>query len=181
MAYITRGPLMGATGPEGPQGITGETGPQGLTGATGPQGITGETGPQGITGATGPQGIQGVTGTTGPMGVGTEGRQYVWVITSPAVGGVPGPRIANACTVVRVDAHVTAETSVTFNIEERAVIGSSGSDIMTSDLVADTDGASDTGAFANSSLAAGNWLWLDISDVSGVPVKVVVVLEVTLS
>jgi hypothetical protein len=54
--------LIGATGPQGPQGeigLTGPQGPAGNTGATGPQG------PQGEIGLTGPQGPQG------PVGVAT--------------------------------------------------------------------------------------------------------------
>ena len=45
--------IVGATGPQGPQGAQGATGPQGA---------------QGTTGATGPQGAQGAQGATGPQG-----------------------------------------------------------------------------------------------------------------
>jgi hypothetical protein len=79
--------IKGDTGTQGNQGIQGDTGPQGtqgiqgIQGDTGPQGIqgdqglTGDTGPQGIqgiqglTGNTGPQGIQGIQGNIGPIGV----------------------------------------------------------------------------------------------------------------
>ena len=72
--------LIGATGPQGPQGATGAqgaTGPQGATGAQGPQGFQGATGsqgfqgfqgPQGATGAQGPQGFTGATGSQGFQG-----------------------------------------------------------------------------------------------------------------
>jgi hypothetical protein len=84
-----------------------------------------------------------------------------------------------AHTVTRIDAYVAAATSVTFNIEERSTIGSAGSDIMSSDLVADVDGASDLGAFNDSSLAAGNWLWVDISAVDGTPGQIIITLTCT--
>lgn len=106
---------------------------------------------------------------------GTKVKTYTWVISSPAVGGVLGPRIPEAQTVSRIDAYVQAATSVTFNIEERSAIGSAGTNIMTSDLAADADGAAQT-EFANPSLASGNWLYVDISAVSGTPGQVVITL-----
>jgi len=48
---------VGATGPQGPQGLQGPTGPQGAQGAPGPagqQGPAGAQGPKGATGETGP-------------------------------------------------------------------------------------------------------------------------------
>lgn len=106
-------------------------------------------------------------------------RVYTWVISSPATGGVLGPRIPEACTVTRIDSYVAAATSVTFNIEERSAIGSAGTDILASDQAADTDGASQTSSFNNDSLAAGNWLYVDISAVSGTPGQVVISLTCT--
>ena len=111
----------------------------------------------------------------------TNTHSATWVIDSPAVGGVPGPRIPKNWTVTRIDAYVTAATSATFNIEERSTIGSAGTNIMTSDLAATTTGASDTGAFNDSALAAGNWLWVDISAVSGTPGKLVLTLTYTVA
>jgi hypothetical protein len=66
---------VGATGPQGPQGVKGDTGvqgPQGLTGntgATGSQGPKGDKGDTGATGAVGPQGNTGATGAQGPQGL----------------------------------------------------------------------------------------------------------------
>lgn len=68
---VDLGRVIGATGPQGPQGLQGATGPQGPKGGIGPQGPKGDTGPQGVKGATGPQGpqgVQGVKGATGPQG-----------------------------------------------------------------------------------------------------------------
>jgi len=68
---------------------------------------------------------------------------------------------------------------VTFNIEERSTIGSPGTDILTTDQVAITTGASQTGSFNDDSLAAGNWLYIDISAISGTPAQVVITLTTT--
>ena len=103
-------------------------------------------------------------------------RTYTWVVGSLSTGGVPGPQLAELHTVERVNAYTLAGTSVTFNIEERAVIGTPGTDIMTSDLVADVDGAQDASP-ANASLAANTWLWVDISNISGSPDKVIITLR----
>jgi hypothetical protein len=165
----------GTTGPTGPQGDTGPTGPQGVTGPTGPQGTTGPTGPQGTTGPTGPQ---GTTGPTGPSGPGSNIRTYTWVVANPVAGGIPGPRLKAAQTATRIDSYVTAATSVTFNIEERSTIGSVGSDLLAADQVADVTGETTT-SFADSALAADNWLWLDIASVSGSPQIVVITLSTT--
>lgn len=106
-------------------------------------------------------------------------RMLTWAISSPAVGGIVGPRIPENMTVTRVDAYVDAATSATFNIEERGTIGSAGTNIMSADMAADVTGESDTGAFNNDSLAAGNWLWVDISAVSGTPTQLVITLTCT--
>ena len=92
MANIDLGQVVGAQGPQGPQGLKGDTGaqgPKGDTGATGAKGATGAQGPAGTTptigsngnwylgssdtgkpsrGATGPQGPKGDTGAQGPQG-----------------------------------------------------------------------------------------------------------------
>lgn len=104
-------------------------------------------------------------------------RTYTWVIGSPAVGGVLGPRLKAGQTCLRLDSHVAASTSVTFNIEERSTLGSAGTNIVASDQVATTTGASTT-SFSNAGLAADNWLHVDISAVSGTPGQVSMTLAV---
>jgi uncharacterized protein YjiK len=100
---------------------------------------------------------------------------YTWSCSSPAVGGIPGPRLHRKHTVERIDAYVTAATSATFNIEHRTTIGSAGTNTMTADLAATTTGASQT-TFASSAMDRGSWLWLDISAVSGTPGNLVVTI-----
>lgn len=102
-------------------------------------------------------------------------RTFTWTIRDPAVGGIAGPRLHVDETVLRIDAFVIGGTSATFNIEERTAIGSSGTNLLSSDQVATTSGAYAT-SFSNSSLGAGNWLWIDVSAVSGTPTELVVVL-----
>lgn len=105
-------------------------------------------------------------------------KTYTWVITTPAVGGIPGPRLWNSLTALRIDAYVVGGTSITFNIEKRSVIGTAGTDLLASDAVAPVAGVS-TMTFADASLPQDNWLWLDISALSGVPTKFVVTLTTT--
>lgn len=105
-------------------------------------------------------------------------RQYVWVISSVAVGGVLGPRLKSAKTCVRLDSHVSAATSATFNVEERTAPGTAGTNIVASDQVATTSGANTT-SFSNADLAADSWLYVDISSVSGTPGQLSITLTVT--
>jgi len=103
-------------------------------------------------------------------------RIFSWIIQTPATGGIPGPRMKQAVTCTRLDAFVTAATSATFNIEERTAIGSAGTNILASDMVADVTGETMTD-FSNAGIAADNWLWVDIASAVGTPGY----LEITLS
>lgn len=105
-------------------------------------------------------------------------KTYTWVVAGPAVAGVPGPRIPQNGTITRIDAYVTAATSVTFNVEKRSTIGTTGTNAMTSALVATTTGASQT-SFSSATLTASNWLWLNITAVSGTPGNVVITVTYT--
>jgi hypothetical protein len=154
--------------------VKGDTGTQGDTGV----GVQGDTGTAGANGDTGTAGSQGDTGTAGSTGAGSNIRVYTWVIQNPAVGGVLGARLKEAHTATRIDSYVMAATSVTFNIEERSTIGTPGSDLLSADQVADVTGETTT-VFADSALAADNWLYVDISAVSGTPGQVVIVLSCT--
>jgi hypothetical protein len=82
---------LGATGPQGIQGVKGDQGIQGITGDQGTQGLTGD---QGIQGLTGDQGIQGITGIQGSPGL--TGDQGIQGLTgdqgNPGVKGDQGLR-----------------------------------------------------------------------------------------
>lgn len=110
------------------------------------------------------------------LGIGTIPRVYTWVIDSPAVGGVPGPRLTEENAIVRLDSFVVGGTSIAFNIEERDTIGSAGTDILDTDQVTTTAGTTAT-TFGNTTLDVGNWLWVDISDVTGTVTKLTVCLS----
>jgi hypothetical protein len=104
----------------------------------------------------------------------------MWVVQSPANGGVPGPRLKEAHTATRIDSFVTSNTSATFNIEERSTIGSAGTNLLASDQVAVTGGTTTT-SFSDGALAADNWLWIDIASVSGTPAELVITLSCTVA
>jgi hypothetical protein len=88
---------------------------------------------------------------------------FFWLIASPAIGGVPGPKIPNGCNVTEISSYVTgAGKTVAFNIEERTDQDSAGTNVLAADQTADDNGTSAT-TFANKYLAKDNFLWVDIS------------------
>jgi hypothetical protein len=93
---------------------------------------------------------------------------------------IPGPRLKEAQTGTRVDGYVTAATSCTFNIEERASAtpNTAGTDMLTSDLVATVNGDSST-TFSNAGLAADCWITVAITTISGTPGTVQITLSTT--
>lgn len=99
---------------------------------------------------------------------------YTWVIKMPGVGGIPGPRLPQDHTALRVDAYCVGGTSVTFNIEICSSAGGGGTDILAADAVATTTAG--TAVPAVSAIPLGSWLWLDISSVSGAVSEFVVTL-----
>ena len=105
-------------------------------------------------------------------------RTYTWVINTPGVGGIAGPRIPSNGTVVRVDSYVTAATSATFNIQQRSTIGTTGTNVLSASMVATTTGVSSS-SFSDSSLTAGNWLWIQISAISGTPGQLCITVTFT--
>jgi hypothetical protein len=94
-------------------------------------------------------------------------RYFTWIIPNPAVGTVGQVPIPDDCTVVEVKGNIQDGTSVTCNIQERDTLGSAGTNILTSNMVADTDGEVVSSSFNNASLSKDNYLAVDISAVSG--------------
>jgi len=101
---------------------------------------------------------------------------FTWVIDTPEIGGVPGLRLKKYAVCSRIDSYVTDPTSVTFNIQQRSIIGTSGSTILSSPLASVQSGIT-TNTFSSANLLEGNWLWLDIQGVSGTPGKIVITLK----
>lgn len=71
-------------------------------------------------------------------------------------------------TIKSISACVKSATSVTFNIEIHSDPLTTGTNAMTSDLVATTSGAVDT-SIANPTVAANDWFFINISATSGSP------------
>jgi hypothetical protein len=107
----------------------------------------------------------------------TENKSYTWPVASPTAGGIPGPRLIKPQTVLRIDSYVVGGTSVTFNIERRPTIGTTGTNILASNVTTTSTGQSEV-TFATSSLLANDWLWLNIVSVSGTVTQFVVTLTI---
>lgn len=89
---------------------------------------------------------------------------YTWVVT-PEVKGFGGPKIPVAATVIELSGYVVGGTDCDFNVEERSACNSAGTNLCASELTADANGVSSTD-FANASLAANCFLWLDVSEIT---------------
>lgn len=98
--------------------------------------------------------------------------------TDLAVGSLFHIPVPWLCTAKRLEGITDAGTA-TYNIEERASIGGAGTDMLTSDQVADATGEITT-SFSNAVLAEGNYLTVAISAVSSgpAPTRLEIYLEV---
>ena len=114
--------------------------------------------------------IQSVDSDTGAVKV---ARSITISIETPtAADSIPlGALSESAVTISKVVAYTTgASTDLTFQLEERgaATGGATGTDILTSPLVADPDGASTT-SFSNAGITANNNIHLTASAITGAP------------
>lgn len=83
-------------------------------------------------------------------------------------------------TVTSLDCIVSAATSATINIQECGSDGTSCTDMATSDLACDTDGANTT-TFNNAAADANDWLKLDVASISGTPGTLTVTVTYTVT
>lgn len=83
-------------------------------------------------------------------------------------------------TVTALDCIVSAATSATINIQECGSDGTSCTDMATSDLACDTDGANTT-TLNNAAADAGDWLKLDVASISGTPGTLTVTVTYTVT
>lgn len=97
------------------------------------------------------------------------------VIRAPSVGGAWITKVQQDLTVLRISSCIKSGTSATFNIEMHETADVSGTNIMSSDQAADTDGSSTT-SFANASIPEGYWLFIDVSAISGSPTYLMVTI-----
>lgn len=83
-------------------------------------------------------------------------------------------------TIIRIDSCVMAATSADFNIEIHSNPTTAGVDALSADQQAVTSGASTT-SIANPTINTDDWLFVDISAISGTPtvLTVTVVCHVT--
>lgn len=130
----------------------------------------------GAKGDAGPAGPDGATGATGPSSV-----AWVWEIDNPAIGEHPGFRVFDSLTVRRIDAYVIGATNAEFNIEERSDPTSAGTNVMGSEFTATTTPAFVDSDLSNADIAAGNWIYLDISAISDTPTKLVVSINLSIA
>lgn len=91
------------------------------------------------------------------------------VMDTVTTGDYVGWKVDNNITVIEVAAYTNTGT-VTFNLEERAEAtpNTAGTDLMGSDLVADTD-QQETGTFSNATLDRDDWLVPTVTSISGDP------------
>jgi len=107
---------------------------------------------------------------------------YAWAIKTAAVavGGILGPKVKTAQTPHMLSACIYGGTSgVVFNVETRTTGSVAGTNLMVSDLVCTGAGPEvDTTGFTGS-IAADQWLYLDISDFTGTITGLTVNLQTT--
>lgn len=91
------------------------------------------------------------------------------VMDTVTTGDYVGWKVENNITITEVAAYTNTGT-VTFNFEERGETtpNTAGTDVMTSDLVADTD-QQETGTFSNAGIARDAWLILNVTSITGDP------------
>lgn len=114
--------------------------------------------------------------------VGVPKQSRTFVLDAPTGADVfPIIQFPYAITVTKVTGTVFAATSVTFQLDHRSssTLGSAGTSILTSSLVATTTGANTT-SFASASVAAYRFISLVASAVSGTPGKLVITIEYTI-
>lgn len=112
----------------------------------------------------------------------TRKKSFTFVLETPTSSEVfPMFQFPMAITLTKVKAAVYGGTSVTFQIQKRAdaTLNSSGTNMLTSSLVADADGA-ETTSFAVAAAVANSYLMFISSALSGVVGKVIVEVEFTI-
>jgi len=195
----------GSNGTSGADGVfLGTNGTAGSSGADGTfYGSSGTSSTSGTSGKDG-SGTNGTSGTNGSGSSGTSGQNgydgwtdvnsFTWVISDPEVGGIPGPKIWNNSAGffgydgLRIDSYISGGTDLTFNIQNRFTneILISGTTVYTGLTTSLTLSSDYTEFWRNSSiypniatLINDSWLWLQITNVTGSPDKLVITLFVT--
>lgn len=119
---------------------------------------------------------------TNPVVIGQKIQTKAFVFDAPTgTDTFPLTQFPYAVTITKVTGTVLGGTSLTFNIQSRAAasLNSSGTNIMTSSLVASTTGANTT-TFSAASISANAHLVLASSAISGTVGQVVIMIEYTI-
>jgi len=91
---------------------------------------------------------------------------HTWSIPNPVIGGAGGPYFQSDRTMVQINADIIGTGSVTFNVEIRTSLGTTGTSIFASDQTVTNAGAVYQ-TFAATDLPLGTRLYLKISNVTG--------------
>jgi hypothetical protein len=103
------------------------------------------------------------------------------LVPAPSVGGNFFFRAQQAMKIIRVDGCVrTSLTTATFNIEVHSDLLTAGTNVLSSDMAADNDGETVT-SFNTSTINEGDWLFIDVSAVSGSPTMLSVTITCRLT
>ena len=176
------GTFLGTNGTSGSSGADGT-----FLGSSGTSGLGGSSGINGG-GSSGTSGSSGVNGTSGLSDI----NSFTWVISEPEIGGIPGPKIWNNAAGfqgydgLRIDSYISGGTDLTFNIQDRNTdeLLVSGTTVYSGTTTYLT--LTDTSFWRDSTippnvptLLQDSWLWLEITNVTGTPDKLVITLFVT--
>jgi len=107
--------------------------------------------------------------------------RIVYIETPTATDVLPICYVGDAVTIIAIRSVADAGT-VSFNIEQRSKFtpGSAGTDCMTADQAADTDGEERTSSFSDATVPADYWLVYAASATMGSPTKLWVNIEYTI-
>lgn len=124
-----------------------------------------------------PRGDAGATGAAGPMGPKSTTLAYPTTADTKAVMFYT----SNQLTVTRLLAVLpgaTATPSVTFNVRHGSDISAAGTSLVTSGTTTtNTTTGTNVTTFNNATIAAGSWVWVEVTAVSGTVPNFAVVLE----
>ena len=199
------GTFLGTNGTSGSSGKDGTfLGSSGTSGTSATGGSSGTSGGIGVGGSSGTSG-GGSSGTSGGGSSGTSGQNgadgwtdvnsFTWIISDPDVGGIPGPKIWNNSAGftgydgLRIDSYISGGTDLTFNIQNRFTneILVSGTTVYTGTTTCLTLSSDSTEfqrgltipPYSFPTLINDTWLWLEITNITGLPDKLVITLFVT--
>jgi hypothetical protein len=103
-----------------------------------------------------------------PVWVEKQKTSLSWVVSDPATGTIPGPRIYVDKNIIRLDAYTQPTGSVNFNIWEKPDLISTGSILVSTGTTAVPTCTSVTN-FTDSEWASNSFIELEITDVTDDP------------